>query len=40
MDKFFDAGYLELGGDSTFIVDSWEEEEEYVWAEARKGNWI
>ena len=28
MDKFFDAGYLELGGDSTFVEDSWEEEEE------------
>ena len=26
MDKFFDAGYLELGGDSTFVEDSWEEE--------------
>ena len=28
MDQFLDAGYIELGGDSTFVEDSWDEEEE------------
>ena len=28
MDQFLDSGYIELGGDSTFVEDSWDEEEE------------
>ena len=28
MDQFLDAGYIELGGDITFVEDSWDEEEE------------